>query len=66
MGVTLGSPIALIVPNKDQKPEDYSEINLFPRPSHADWTFLEKYGLKVFLVKQRRVAEEEGHRLEKL
>ncbi|KAH9442227.1 hypothetical protein MJO28_015102 [Puccinia striiformis f. sp. tritici] len=45
-GVTLGSPIALFVPNKDQRPHDYSETDFYPRPSHADWTYLLKYGIK--------------------
>ncbi|KAJ7226095.1 chorismate synthase [Mycena pura] len=45
-GVTLGTPIALLVRNEDQRPHDYSETDLFPRPSHADYTYLEKYGVK--------------------
>uniref|UniRef100_A0A8H7Y5G4 Chorismate synthase n=1 Tax=Psilocybe cubensis TaxID=181762 RepID=A0A8H7Y5G4_PSICU len=46
MGVTLGTPIGLLVKNEDQRPHDYSETDLYPRPSHADWTYLEKYGIK--------------------
>ncbi|KAI0156559.1 chorismate synthase [Xylariaceae sp. FL1272] len=47
-GVTLGTPIGLIVMNEDQRPKDYGDktIDLYPRPSHADWTYLEKYGVK--------------------
>ena len=45
-GITLGTPIGLSVPNQDQKPNDYSETDLYPRPSHADWTYLQKYGVK--------------------
>ena len=45
-GVTLGTPIGLLVHNKDQRPHDYAETDLFPRPSHADYTYLAKYGLK--------------------
>ncbi|KAH9938991.1 chorismate synthase [Epithele typhae] len=45
-GVTLGTPIGLFVRNEDQRPKDYSETDLYPRPSHADWTYLEKYGVK--------------------
>lgn len=45
-GVTLGTPIALRVLNKDQKPHDYSDMDMYPRPSHADWTYLLKYGVK--------------------
>ena len=32
--------------NEDQRPKDYSETDLYPRPSHADYTYLEKYGIK--------------------
>jgi chorismate synthase len=45
-GVTLGTPIGLVVRNKDQRPHDYTETDHYPRPSHADWTYLLKYGLK--------------------
>ncbi|RUP47521.1 chorismate synthase [Jimgerdemannia flammicorona] len=45
-GIALGTPIGLSVPNEDQRPHDYSETDLYPRPSHADWTYLQKYGLK--------------------
>ncbi|POS68843.1 chorismate synthase [Diaporthe helianthi] len=47
-GRTLGTPILLTVPNEDQRPHDYGSktIDLYPRPSHADWTYLEKYGTK--------------------
>lgn len=47
-GVTLGSPLAMLVRNEDQRPHDYTDetLDLFPRPSHADWTYIDKYGLK--------------------
>ncbi|KAI0205618.1 chorismate synthase [Astrocystis sublimbata] len=47
-GVTLGTPIGLMVLNEDQRPKDYGDktIDMYPRPSHADWTYLEKYGVK--------------------
>ncbi|OLN86620.1 Chorismate synthase [Colletotrichum chlorophyti] len=47
-GVTLGTPIGMLVQNEDQRPRDYgnSTMDRFPRPSHADWTYLEKYGVK--------------------
>lgn len=47
-GVTLGTPIGLKVMNENQRPKDYgnSTMDLYPRPSHADWTYLEKYGVK--------------------
>lgn len=46
-GITLGTPIAMRIPNNDQRPHDYKGgVDLFPRPSHADFTYLEKYGVK--------------------
>lgn len=44
--MTLGTPIGLLVQNKDQRPHDYTETDLYPRPSHADYTYLAKYGIK--------------------
>jgi len=46
LGVTLGTPIGLLVKNEDHRPHDYTETDLYPRPSHADYTYLEKYGIK--------------------
>nr|KAJ3419508.1 bifunctional chorismate synthase/riboflavin reductase [NAD(P)H] aro2 [Polyrhizophydium stewartii] len=46
MGFTLGTPIAMIVPNQDQRPHDYGDMDFYPRPSHADWTYIQKYGVK--------------------
>ena len=45
-GLTLGTPIGLFVPNKDQRPGDYREMNTVPRPSHADFTYQMKYGIR--------------------
>lgn len=45
-GLTLGSPIGMLVQNEDHRPHDYSETDLYPRPSHADWTYIQKYGVK--------------------
>lgn len=47
-GVTLGTPIGMMVRNEDQRPKDYggSTMDRYPRPSHADLTYLEKYGVK--------------------
>lgn len=45
-GKTLGTPIGMLVMNKDQRPHDYSETDVYPRPSHADYTYLSKYGIK--------------------
>ena len=48
LGLTLGTPIALMVRNEDQRPRDYggSTMDKFPRPSHADYTYQEKYGIR--------------------
>jgi len=45
-GLTLGTPIALMARNKDQRPGDYSDLAAIPRPSHADFTYQEKYGVR--------------------
>jgi chorismate synthase len=45
-GLTLGTPIALLVPNKDQRPSDYASMSHVPRPSHADYTYQVKYGIR--------------------
>ena len=45
-GLTLGTPIGLLVHNKDQRPGDYGEMDLVPRPSHADYTYQGKYGIR--------------------
>jgi chorismate synthase len=45
-GKTLGTPIAILVRNKDARPEDYREISRKFRPSHADYTYEAKYGIR--------------------
>jgi len=45
-GVTLGTPIAMVVRNKDQRPQDYREMEVAFRPSHADATYQAKYGIQ--------------------
>lgn len=45
-GVTLGTPVAISVNNRDQRPGDYGDMAQVPRPSHADYTYLMKYGVK--------------------
>lgn len=44
-GRTLGTPIGLMVRNKDQRPGDYASMRTAPRPSHADYTYQAKYGI---------------------
>jgi chorismate synthase len=55
---TLGTPIALLIPNKDQQSKDYSHIKDAFRPSHADFTYQEKYGLRDYRGGGRASARE--------
>ena len=41
---TLGSPITLLIRNQDARPKDYDHLKEVYRPSHADYTYLKKYG----------------------
>ncbi|MHB2020152.1 MAG: chorismate synthase [Candidatus Xenobia bacterium] len=45
-GLTLGTPIAILVFNQDARPADYSEMREKFRPSHADYTYQAKYGIR--------------------
>ena len=45
-GQTLGTPIGILVRNKDHRPEAYSEMSEKFRPSHADYTYQAKYGIR--------------------
>lgn len=45
-GKTLGTPIAIVVRNKDTRPQDYDEMAQKYRPSHADATYDAKYGIR--------------------
>lgn len=45
-GKTTGTPIGFLIENTDQKPEDYRHISQAYRPSHADLTYEQKYGLR--------------------
>lgn len=45
-GLTLGTPIGILVRNKDHRPEAYSEMSEKFRPSHADYTYQAKYGVR--------------------
>ncbi|HAV12596.1 MAG TPA: chorismate synthase [Opitutae bacterium] len=45
-GKTLGTPIAIYVPNGDQRPSAYSEMKDKFRPSHADFTYQTKFGIR--------------------
>ncbi|KAM2198599.1 hypothetical protein ACFX1Q_001859 [Malus domestica] len=45
-GVTTGTPILVLVPNTDQKGRVYDEMSVAYRPSHADRTYDQKYGIR--------------------
>ena len=45
-GQTLGTPIAILVRNEDQRPSAYTEVQTKYRPSHADFTYDAKYGIR--------------------
>ena len=44
-GKATGTPIALLIMNKDHRTTDYSNIKDIFRPSHADYTYFRKYGI---------------------
>ena len=62
-GLTLGTPIGLSIPNADTKPGDYAEMESVPRPSHADFTYAEKYGLRARSGGGRASARETAARV---
>lgn len=56
--ITLGTPIGFIIRNKDHHSSDYDEISNVFRPSHADYTYHEKYGLHDYRGGGRSSARE--------
>ena len=62
-GKTTGVPIALVIRNKDQKSKDYSHIAEKYRPSHADYTYQEKYGIRDYRGGGRSSARETAARV---
>ena len=59
-GITLGTPIALMVKNTDQRPADYRRMRSVPRPSHADYTYRMKYGIQALSGGGRASASRAG------
>ena len=57
-GKTLGTPIMILVRNKDARPQDYSEMLTAYRPSHADATYDAKYGIRNYQGGGRSSARE--------
>lgn len=62
-GKTTGTPIALLIHNQDQKSKDYSEIQDKFRPSHADYTYFMKYGIRDYRGGGRSSARETAMRV---
>lgn len=62
-GVTTGTPIGIVITNSDQKSKDYSHISDKFRPSHADFTYFEKYGLRDYRGGGRSSARETAARV---
>ena len=62
-GVTLGTPIAFIIRNKDARPEDYEWLKHNYRPGHADLTYQDKYGIRDHRGGGRASARETASRV---
>jgi chorismate synthase len=62
-GLTLGTPIGLAIPNSDQFPKDYGHMGNIPRPSHADYTYQQKYGIRASSGGGRSSARETAARV---
>lgn len=62
-GKSTGTPIGLLIRNKDQKSKDYSHIAEKFRPSHADYTYQEKYGIRDYRGGGRSSARETAARV---
>ena len=62
-GKTTGTPIGFIIPNTNQKSEDYSEIKDTYRPSHADFVYDKKYGFRDYRGGGRSSARETASRV---
>jgi chorismate synthase len=57
-GMTLGTPIAMMVRNEDQRSRDYEEMRHKYRPSHADFAYDQKYGIRAWSGGGRASARE--------
>ena len=60
---TTGAPICLLIENVDQRSKDYSEIKDKFRPGHADFTYIEKYGIRDYRGGGRSSARETACRV---
>ena len=62
-GRTTGTPIALLIRNVDARSKDYSKIKDMFRPGHADYTYLQKYGIRDYRGGGRQSARETAVRV---
>ena len=62
-GQTTGTPISLLIENKDQRSKDYSEIKRRYRPGHADMSYDAKYGIRDYRGGGRSSARETANRV---
>ncbi|AMQ55598.1 chorismate synthase [Algoriphagus sanaruensis] len=62
-GKTTGTPIGIVIRNADQKSKDYTHIADKFRPSHADFTYFEKYGIRDYRGGGRSSARETAARV---
>ncbi len=62
-GKTTGTPIGLLIENTDQRPKDYSKIADRFRPSHADYSYFKKYGIRDYRGGGRSSARETAMRV---
>ena len=62
-GKTTGTPISIVIFNKDQKSKDYSNIKDLFRPGHADFTYFHKYGIRDYRGGGRSSARETAARV---
>ena len=62
-GVSTGMPIAMTIENQDQRSKDYSHISQSFRPSHADFTYESKYGVRDYRGGGRSSARETAARV---
>jgi chorismate synthase len=62
-GLTTGAPIGLLIENTDAKSKDYDDIKDTFRPGHADFTYMEKYGIRDYRGGGRSSARETAMRV---
>jgi chorismate synthase len=62
-GKTTGTPIGLVIKNKDQRSQDYGNISESFRPGHADYTYWQKYGIRDYRGGGRSSARETAMRV---